>query len=180
MGLIRPRKRHRESLDLNLNITSLMDVLTVLLFFLLKSFSVDQTTQDVPAGIRLPASVSDRKIESSVTISVLKDEIRIGPDVVMKLNQGKPYPYDVGGKGDKTWLPLKKYLDQQYATRNAVYVKAAEAAGKPLDKTQLPPGRVLIQADRALLFADIKNLLHTAGLAGYSDYDFVVNNPEEE
>jgi biopolymer transport protein ExbD len=180
MGLIRPRKRHKEALDLNLNITSLMDVLTVLLFFLLKSFSVTETTISIPQGIRLPAAVSDKKIEEAVTIAFLKDEIRSNEQVIMKLNQGKPYPYDVGGVGNKTWVPLKTFLDAEYARRNAMIVRAAEASGEPLDKTQLPPGRVLIQADRALDFADLKNVLHTAGLAGYSDYEFIINNPDED
>ena len=55
MGRLKKRKK-REALEYTLNVTSLMDVLTVLLFFLIKSYSVSAAALQVPQGMRLPAS----------------------------------------------------------------------------------------------------------------------------
>ncbi len=89
--MIRGRKKHREAADFSLNITSLMDVLTVLLFFLLKSFSVTDSALSVPQGIRLPSSATDARIEETVTLALLKDQIQVSGQSVMKLDRGKPY-----------------------------------------------------------------------------------------
>ena len=169
--IIKPRHRHREPLEFSLNITSLMDVLTVLLFFLLKSFTVSSTSMDVTNGLRLPASSHEKKIEDTITLAFTPTEIRSGNEVLVRLSKGNFRPVDIG-PDHRTLLPVQSFLKEQLVKRNEIF-------GKSVDKKLLPPGRLLIQADQSLPFEKVKFLLHSASTSGYSDFDFVVTNPEE-
>jgi biopolymer transport protein ExbD len=170
MGHLRRRRKHREPLDLSLNITSLMDVLTVLLFFLLKSISVSATSQETMAGIRLPASDVKGQFEETVTVALSKDELRADGTLLMKLDHGRFSTLDIS-VDQRTLLPLQQYLQEQFAKKNLIFKGS-------ISNSELPPGKILIQADKELGFSALKYLLHTAAVTGYSDYQFVVNNPE--
>lgn len=172
MGLLRKKRRKKEMLDLSLNITSLMDVLTVLLFFLLKSFSVASNTLTAPPGVRLPASEVKGKIEETVVVAMTSQGVLANSELVVKVDKGGRFLASDLGADQRTLMPLKKFLDVQFAKRNKIF-------GTEVDLTQLPPGRILFQADKELPFATLKHLLHTAAASGYSDYQFVVDNPEE-
>lgn len=166
MALLKARKKKDRSLDNTVNITSLMDVMTVLLFFLIKSFTVSSTTLTPPEGVRLPASTVEVPPEETVMVSISDREIRGDNHVLMTYSGGKFTAKDVG-PDRLTLMPLQSFLAKQAKKRMAVY----EGAG---DTSLLPPGKLLIQADKALPFGTLKHVLHTATTAGYADYQFVV------
>lgn len=67
----------------NLNITSLVDILTILLVFLIKNVSIDAQSITVPESMRLPTTVSTEELERSgmtVVMKVFPDMIYIGND----------------------------------------------------------------------------------------------------
>jgi biopolymer transport protein ExbD len=171
MGRLKIRHKKKHALELSLNITSLMDVLTVLLFFLLKSFSVTSNTLETPNGIRLPASVAKASLEEAINLSYGKDGVRVDSTMVVPAQEGVWAVTAVDSDG-RTLTALKKVLEEQYAKRNLELSKSV-----PTD--EIPPGRILIQADREIPFSQVKHVLHTAALAGYSDFRFVVTNPED-
>ncbi len=168
---LRKRKHKREQLEFSLNVTSLMDVLTVLLFFLVKSYSVSQTALAMPEGLRLPASLVKADLEETVSVALTGKELRINNAVVATLVDGKFEAKDLSKDG-RVVLPLKNFLDEEYKKRNAVFSSAGMTEN-------LPPGRVMIQSDKDLSFGIVKFVLHTAAVANYNDYEFVVENPDE-
>lgn len=171
MGIIRKKRRKREMLEFSLNITSLMDVLTVLLFFLMKSFSVSASVLNPPEGVRLPSSTFKGAVEETVTLAMSEKEIRANDQVIVQIKGGRFLP-DQLGRDQRTITALKAFLDEQFKKRNEIYKGQIEPAS-------LPPGKVLIQADRSLTFASLKYLFHTAAAAGYTDYQFVVNTIDD-
>jgi biopolymer transport protein ExbD len=171
MGIIRTRARRREMLEFSLNITSLMDVLTVLLFFLLKSFSVTASAMTIPPELHLPMSEVKAKLAETVTLILTNDGIKANGLTLVKLNQGRFLASDVG-PDTRTLVTVKAFLDDQMTKRNAIF------KGQ-VDPKQLPPGRVMIQADKEVPFATMKYLLYTASTSGYSDYEFIVTNPDD-
>ncbi len=171
MARLKIRHKKKHALELSLNITSLMDVLTVLLFFLLKSFSVTSNSLETPAGIRLPASVAVASLEEAVNLSYGKDGVRLDTALVVPAREGL-WDGSAVDRDGRTLVALKKALEEMYAKRNL-------AMAKTVAPEDLPPGRILIQADREIPFAQVKHVLHTAALAGYSDFRFVVTNPED-
>src|SRR4051794_2032249 len=166
MGHLKKRKHRRELMEFTLNVTSLMDVLTVLLFFLVKSYSVSQAALATPQGLRLPASTANGELEETVAVALTAKELRVNNNVLVTLTNGRFDAKDLGRDG-RTIMPLKKLLDEEYAKRNQLFSAEGTTEG-------LPPGRVLIQSDKALEFATIKFLLHTAAQSHYNDYEFVV------
>lgn len=76
------RSQHRES---GLILTSLMDIFTVLVFFLLIQHESD--VQNLPSHdrIKLPSSISDQKPNQTMAILVTKDDILINDVFVAKV-----------------------------------------------------------------------------------------------
>lgn len=79
-----PRKA-RSKLDKvkNLNITSLVDILTILLVFMIKNVSMDASRLDVPENMKLPTTITVEELEKSglpVVLKVFTNQILIGND----------------------------------------------------------------------------------------------------
>jgi len=170
MGLKRRSRITAKLPEVSINITSLMDVLTVLLFFLVKSFSVTSASVDLPKDVRLPASVSDDQFEEGVTVALSKEALYFHNKPIIKLSNGHFKSDDLAGDR-KTLIALKDILDRENAKRKSVF----QGAG---DLSFLPPGKIVIQSDKKLPFGVVKHLLHTATVAGYTDYQFVIQKEE--
>lgn len=169
----RRRKRIRRSgeAEANINITSLMDVLTVLLFFLLKTMSQTASEINTPKDIRLPAGKSEDVASSAVTVNVSEKELRVNDKLITKLSNKNFYFADFD-LDKRTITPLRKVLETEIEKRNSIY----QGVG---DISFLPEAKVLIQADKSLNFSVIKHVLHTVAIAGYTSYQFVVTKDDK-
>ena len=78
------KKNKREELKpMNLNITSLMDILTIILIFLIVSFSTEESEITPPKDFQIPPSTSQRQVKLAVKISISKDDIRVEENVIV-------------------------------------------------------------------------------------------------
>ncbi|MEW6056211.1 MAG: biopolymer transporter ExbD [Bdellovibrionota bacterium] len=166
MGLKRKNKPRVHLEEVPLNITALLDMMTVLLFFLIQSFMVSSMALTPPAGVRLPTSSKVAEPEETVVVALSAKELRGDNKLLTTLAEGKFKPYEIA-PDHRTIIPLKEFLDKEQKKRLAVY----KGAG---DLSILPPGKLLIQADKEIPFGILKYVLHTATVTGYSDYQFVV------
>ncbi len=67
------RKKHnkpKRSVDLGLNLTSMMDMFTIILVFLLKSYSATGNLIAIPKDYKLPESIAEENPTVTVNISV--------------------------------------------------------------------------------------------------------------
>lgn len=152
-----------------INITSLMDVLTTLLFFMIQIFAVNSMNFTVPPDVELPVSQLKTPLQEAVNIIIGPGSIRtLEKDLVRyDSDNGKFKKEDLGEDG-RTLLPLSAFLKEQMDKRNKIY--------EGIKKEDLPPGKLLIYAHKEILFKYLKYVLHTASVSGYGDYDFVVVN----
>ena len=67
------RDRQKPTRPESLKLTSMMDILTVLLLFLLKSFVVEGEVVTPPPGVELPGSTADTPPEASLVIAISND-----------------------------------------------------------------------------------------------------------
>jgi biopolymer transport protein ExbD len=162
--MIKRKKRHLP--EQAMNITSLMDVLTVLLFFLIKSFSMTASQVEIPEDLRLPAAVSTDQFEEGLAVSLSKNSLVYHGQVLATLQNGRFKPADIG-PDKRTILPLQQILDKENKKRMGIFKNAGNLS-------MLPPGKILIQSDKTLTFGTMKYLLHTASSANYGDFQFVV------
>lgn len=186
---LKKRRVKRHLLVMGLNITSLIDVLTVLIFFLVKSMTVTSVVISPPADLKIPKTVSDTPIEDSVSISISNNELRLNNEVVLKLENGY-VEKKLLDSDQRTIKPLKELLEKEYSKKyqpleNAsvsVTAKKGErvpASNSQSQSTKSEPtekfqGKIIIQADKDLPFHSIQFLLHTAAVSGFTDYQFVV------
>jgi len=74
------RKRYTVTVKKNqtfgLNITSMTDMFTILLVFLLQTYSTNDVQIDPVEGVRLPASTTDRNPVEGVKISLSATELK--------------------------------------------------------------------------------------------------------
>lgn len=145
-------KRQRSGLPL----TSLMDVFTILVFFLL----VNQANVDVvepPNTIKLPDSVVEAKPRQTVTILVSADAVSV---------QGEPVvaTADVAAARTENIAPVKAKLAE--LRRNIIGINTATVAKSD---------EITILADRGIPFKVLKKLMSTCTSTGYTRISLAVN-----
>lgn len=161
------RKRKKNLATQDVNITSLMDVLTVLLFFLIKIFTINSMNITLPPDIVLADSKVKRTFEESLTIGIGPKRIIIDNQTFVTLNNGRFLENDIMEDG-RSIKKLFIYLKKEIAKREKVFTNEKG------ESIKMPPGKLLIEVHKNLRFSTLKYLLHTATVAGYGDFQFLI------
>jgi biopolymer transport protein ExbD len=151
----------------DLNITPMLDMMTILLVFLLKSFA--SSSQDVNvANLVLPHSTTKIGIEEALTLMITQNEILVDQKVIAQLDNGIIRPEDLP-EGPNGYLvkPLYDVLEAK-----AEHLKRIEEFGG----TQFI-GRVAVIADKATSYKTIFRILYTAGRAEFGLFKLFVQKP---
>lgn len=192
MAKVKPR---RPDVDDNLNITSMMDIFTIILVFLLKSYSTESIAVQPSNELQLPLStaVTMPEISVKVTVSNCLEEQHNNPavncfalvvDDKPVVDYLEPVKYK-GAEGEEPQLTVAfpdSDLENQLITGLADKLEtAAERAKKMGELTGSDElgfkGRVLLLADESLPFEVIRQVMYTAGQAQYGEFRFVVRKP---
>ncbi len=138
-----------------LEITSLMDVFTILVFFLLMN-SASTELLEPPDQITLPASVVEDKPRETVVIFVSPDEITVQGESVVRTA-------DVHDSDDQTIAPIARRLGQM--SENIIGLKTQDLAESQ---------EVTILADRSVPFSVVKKVMSTSTSEGYGRISLAV------
>lgn len=158
--MLRKRRRIKiRSVHTPLRLTSMMDILTVLLLFLLKSFVVDGEVITPVPGVNLPESTSDTSPRSSVVVAIFDDNVMIDGVVVAKVSR-------VVNSDDLLIEPLAEHLD----TAREKIIEIARRRGSEEEFS----GEVAIQGDRDISFAILQRVMYTCTVSGYGDISLAV------
>lgn len=141
-----------------LNLTPLMDIMTILLVFLIQSLAVEPSNINVTLDLRPPESTATRSMESATKITITAREVLIDDKVVMDIDKMAP---DARG----VVQPISDALAEQVTK-----IKAMEKSfgGPPFDE------KLLIVANQKTPYAVISTVLTSAGVAQYSEFKLVV------
>jgi biopolymer transport protein ExbD len=148
-------KKKKQSEDVSLQITSMADVFTILLVFLLKSFSTDVSKITPHESLVLPGAQISSPLTESLKLEVSKSLILFDDKPVTELTQFSFDPSDLETNG--TPRSLNTVLIQQ----------------KRKDARQRYP-QLMILADQDTPFSTIKKVLSSASNSGYEDFKLVV------
>ena len=149
----------------HLNITAMMDMMSILLVFMLKQFAVAQGSMTVSENLQLPKSSSLIKPQPSVNVSVTTTSIIVEGDGIVSVRQGA---VDPGSKRDG---PNGYYITPlvDTLTKHANRLKKLQAMGAaPFDHT------MLLLVDRSIPYRLVTEVLYSAGQAEFSNYRLVV------
>lgn len=155
------RRRRAIQRPQSLRITSMMDILTVLLLFLLKSFVADGEVVTPAPGVELPRSTSVETPEASLVIAIAADEIRLGGETVVALDGS----VDGGLGGSMVIDELRAVLDRAREQQMAIAARRGRSDWK---------GTVTIQGDRDMSFAVLQRVMFTCDQSGFADVALAV------
>jgi biopolymer transport protein ExbD len=147
--------RHKRAIP-RLNLTSLMDVFTVLVFFLIFNSSATVETLQQPKQITLPESVVEEKPRETVVIFVGLDEVLV---------QGVPVARvaDIQASGNVEIEPVSVRLAE---LRESVIGLSTQAVAESQEVTVL--------ADKAVPFNVLKKVMATCTAQGYTRVSLAV------
>lgn len=156
-------KRKRYQLDVKknqtfgLNITSMTDMFTILLVFLLQTYSTSDVQIEPVNGLRLPTSNTDRNPVDGVKISLSPTELKFDQ---MKLAnvQNQMIEASAIDANDSNFI---KPLFEQLQKFNKENEKSAKI------------GKVLFQADQDLPYGVVRKVMYTASMAGFPNLKMV-------
>jgi hypothetical protein len=75
-----------------LNITAMMDMMTILLVFLLKQFSIQASAASMADGLQLPQSIAEKARPPAVNVTVSQTAILVEGDAVTQVRSGSVDP----------------------------------------------------------------------------------------
>lgn len=151
-----PRRRRKGSSAGALNLVSLMDIFTILVFFLLVN---SNDAQEVPSSkiISMPESVAEQKPRETVVVMVTADRILVqGREVASTVEAG-----EVEGN---VIPPLREALAAEHERLIAGLVDAAEP----------PTHEVTIMGDKGTPFRLLKKVMATCTDAEYTRVSLAV------
>ncbi|MDD5435505.1 MAG: biopolymer transporter ExbD [Nitrospira sp.] len=148
-------KRHKNKISsgTGLNLISLMDILTTLVFFLLIHVTNDVEVVQVPGNVRLPASFSTVKPSPTTTIYITTNEIILDDNKIANLR-------DVLNSGESSIEGLEKKLLLKISLEISEDKKASHN-GKVTER------KITIMGDKDIPFTLLKKVMTTCSRAGY-------------
>jgi biopolymer transport protein ExbD len=170
MSSRRNRRMNNESEGtFHLQITSMVDMFTILLVFLLKGYSTSAIDLAPSSMIKLPASTSTKAPQEVVKIVVSAKGIFVEDKKVADV------------VGDSIELSSVDKTDPSFI--RALYTELDHHADKTRNiasqnETVEFDGRILMQADKSLPYSLVKKVMYTAMMAGYADIKLAVLSPE--
>ncbi len=178
IGSRRGRRRVKKAFELQL--TSMMDVLVIIVVFLLKSYNISTHNFSNASGLQLPISGSQDNPTDSVQVIVTPEALTVENERILDfqqiaLNAGSKEatyafkPTDLDESGMRI-LPLYDALVKAKERTELLLAKSKKRVdGKPLAFE----GILAIQADKRVKYDTIKKIMYSAGAAGYRVFRFL-------
>lgn len=156
-----------------LNITSMMDMMTIILVFLLKSYSTDDISVSGNDDLQLPISTALKRPKLAVNVIVSQRDILVDGEPVVQLIE------EVGDDGKPTWrVPDDEIRGSKIVSLFDKLTQKAETSKRLGERTSSDEldfkGEVLLQVDKRLPFKVVRDVMFTAGQAQFSQFRFVV------
>jgi biopolymer transport protein ExbD len=185
------RVRRRKQQGFSLQITSLMDVLMIIVIFLLKSYGISSMQVSPEDKLVLPVSKSTEAFGEGVVLVISQNKIIVDSEPVLDFQpsnvmgaDGKPLPTfelpegAIDGNetvGSRGILPVYDVLKRKKEEFDTLASRQAD----PVEAAKKWTGDLLVQADKEVNYALIRQVMFTAGVAGYKTFRLTVEKQPE-
>lgn len=143
-------------------LTSLMDMMTILLIFLLTNYSAEGDILSVDPKLKLPVSISRENPKLRLIIQISSNDIMVDGVKVAEVK-------DALVSHDLLIKPVADALDMN--TKRTEFIGSINPSIKFA-------GDVMIQGDRRIPFTLLKKVMYTCGQAGYGNISLAVMHSE--
>jgi biopolymer transport protein ExbD len=162
-GRVRKKKESQ-----GLIITSLIDVFTILVVFLLKNFSAEGNLVSNAENLTLPNSSSTKPLkEVNLQIALTSDMVVVDNQPICPITDVKNISND---EPDPVVFRLEDILKKKYAQEEEMV---------RLGALNQVTGRVILQIDKSIPFDYLFKVINTCGKVGYNEMKLAVMNREE-
>lgn len=167
----RRKARERAGEIKELNIVAMMDMMTIILVFLLKSYQASTLNVNMGADLTIPVSSTQLQPQENITLTVSMSELTVNDRAVLPLERGLiPPRYKDGRKAEAFYVgalheALRKEVEKQKYI--AQYNKNVPFSG-----------RINVVADKKITYRTLMEVLYTAGQAELGEYKFMVMKNE--
>jgi biopolymer transport protein ExbD len=156
------KTRKQEDKAAALNLTSMMDMFTIILVFLIFSFNAEDQRLKLDPDLTLPESNAVLPFKWAINVNVTPTELKVEGNTIAQIKKGRVVDSNVD-KEKKRVMPLfnllKKYKE----------IESQEKVNPTADETVIS-----FQADKDLPFELIDLVMKTSAQAGYPNFRFVV------
>jgi biopolymer transport protein ExbD len=156
---------------LSLNLTPMLDIFSILVTFLLMSYSTDPNNHDVDANLELPDSVTLVSMDEVPSITVNKNEIFVNNKSLVKLENGEVPANEI--QQGAVFPVYKALLEIDEANKKAM----AEFRGESLadnGEKKAKPGEITIEMDKGHKFQLLKRLMLSGQQANFVTWKLLV------
>lgn len=169
---IRHRGKRRKKENQELDITSLLDILVILLIFLIKNYDATGVIINIPDGIVLPHSKSQSKSQQGITIQVSSQKIWVDNKEIVNMEE-KPLKKHLDHKNHEGRLiiPLFNELVQKKDTIDKIKNLSEQA------KSFSGISNLIIT--KTTRYSTIRKIMYTCAEAGFQKYKFIVKGSDD-
>jgi biopolymer transport protein ExbD len=163
-ALARKKRKEREAAGEihELNITAMMDMMTIILVFLLKSYAASSIVLSQSGDIKPPISSTRAVPKDTVAVTITPKDILVGDRVVVNLENGQIPARLLDGR-------LVKPLDAAFRREvDKLKLIASRNPAAPFSR------ELSVIGDRRIPYDLLLTVLYTAGQAELENYRFVV------
>jgi biopolymer transport protein ExbD len=180
----RGRARRLKARAFGLQLTSMMDVLIIIVIFLLKSYGL--SIMQIPQGdkLELPKSKALEAFGEGIVLMIAQDQIMVDNEAVLQfkgeykdkkfeLPEGSMDPSAGSGRGILAVYDILKRKKEEFET-------LASRSENPTEAAKQWTGDLMVQADKDAPYELVRNVMYTAGMAGYKQFRLTVEKQEAE
>jgi biopolymer transport protein ExbD len=152
-------RRKRKFTPPKLIMTSMVDIFTFLLIFLLASFSDHVARFSIDGSVSLPKSAAKSDFKDNIRIVVSENTVWLGQDAIAQVKDGAVV--GLNANNPQSSVLYKKLIQCRE--------KAEQSTTDTKEKSL-----ILFLCDKRLSFKTINSIIKTAGLAGFPNFQFGV------
>lgn len=181
-GRSRGRRKRRKRKPFALQLTSLMDILMIIVIFLLKSYGISSMGIVQSDKLELPVSKAPDTFGEGVALIIAKDKIMLDSEVVLEFTgdpEEKKFTLPDGAidnsNAGRGILPLYEVLKK----KKEDFELLASRSPDPNQAAEKWKGDIMVHADKAAKYDLIRQVMYTAGMAGYKQFRLTVEKLPE-
>jgi len=171
---VRKYRRQAENENSELNLTAMMDMMTILLVFLIKSYGAADISVAMNQDLTPPTSRSTLAPVQTVTVTITKKDIAVGEKSVVKLVNGA-IPKEARAGESLLITPVMDALGAEIEKLDRITQRNAQMRERAEKDPSKDPRKMLtIVGDKDMPYDILFSVLGTAGQAELKYFKFLV------
>lgn len=155
------KRRDVQEEETGMALTSLMDIVSIIVVYLLKSYASDPILIQPIAEQKIPLSTMDVSLQNGQAIYVSSRDLVFNEKKLVKLTEGELDPNSV----------KEHLIESLFSALEEEATRAQEISSNLGEEWE---GRVIIIGDEDLKFTSLVDVMFTAGRAGFKQFSFCI------